>query len=317
MLTEPEATLTRRFGPLRRIKENAYCLIYRAGDAATPSIVKQYKGADASLARQEAEALDFYHEIARDDPDLTDSRCLEFDADANLLQIGFVEGLTFTRLLYRARRCERARRQAVHAMGVLGRLMRQLNQRTRIANGATTPFMYEYIQHCSKRLSGFPILGRALFRNARAEADELWRDLQACGVEPSFIHGDLVFRNIHVDDDGRVGLIDFANALPDSHTLNDLYNLRLALDNMWLPRAFRRELWAAFEAGLAPLTFPEAAHRFYFEYHRRRWLMLKIGSRNPWWWTQAARGLATFARPFPQERPDPSRERPQAPRPSG
>ena len=98
-----------------------------------------------------------------------------------------------------------------------------------------------------------------------------------------------------------MGLIDLANAIQRSHTLNDLYNLKFALNNMFLPRAFKKELWTAFEAGLKPLSFPEMAHRFYYEYHRRRWLMLKMKSRHPKEQLQAIRGLLSFAKPFGPE----------------
>jgi hypothetical protein len=104
-------------------------------------------------------------------------------------------------------------------------------------------------------------------------------------------------------DGERVGLIDLANTIPKSHTLNDVYNLNLALSNMILPKEFKSDLWSAFQNGMKPLAFPEISHHFYYEYHRRRWLMLKLKSRNPKDQMQAFRGLfaqifRTGARPF-------------------
>jgi len=101
-------------------------------------------------------------------------------------------------------------------------------------------------------------------------------------------------------DGERVGLIDLANTIPKSHTLNDVYNLNFAFSNMILPKKFKVELWSAFQNGIKPLDFPEIAHHFYYEYHRRRWLMLKIRSRNPKDQMQAFRGLFGFARSFEQ-----------------
>ena len=92
-------------------------------------------------------------------------------------------------------------------------------------------------------------------------------------------------------DGKRVGLIDLANTIPRSHTLNDVYNLKFALNNMILPKEFKAELWSAFQNGIKPLVFPEIAHHFYYEYHRRRWFMLKLKSRNPKDQMQAFRGL--------------------------
>ena len=98
-----------------------------------------------------------------------------------------------------------------------------------------------------------------------------------------------------------MGLIDFANTNPRSHTLNDFYNLKMALANMMLGRAFKRDLMAAFRLGLGDLSFPPVAHQFYYEYHRRRWLMLKTRAKSPAAWAEAVRGLVGFARPFKAE----------------
>ena len=278
------------------IQENKYCRIWWAIKDGDRLIVKTYHGFDTQLAEQEAEALDLYHDIASKREELIDSRCLGFEPRDNLLSIAFVEGECFTDLLYRARSDKDERKRAIAAMSILGRFSRQLWDRTRVAGGSPSPFMYEYLLHCSRRLEAFPILGRALFKGTEKEAARLWADLVQSGGDPSYAHGDYVFRNVHVQGN-RVGLIDFANAIPTSHVLNDAYNLHFALANTWLSKDLKADLWKAYQDALGMDEYPEAAHRFYFEYHRRRWLQLKLWANRPWPWMQAARAIATFAAP--------------------
>lgn len=278
------------------IQENKYCRIWWALEADRRIIVKTYRGADPALARQEADALELYHRIVASDPAFIDSRCLGFDEGRNLLRIAFVEGRCLTELLYAGRKDDGARRRAIAAMGLLGRFSRRLWDETRSEATAPTPFLLEYLEHCSRRLEALPVFGRLCFAGAREEARVLWKELVASGEASSYCHGDMVFRNVHVHED-RVGLIDFANALPASHVLNDAYNLRLALANTWLAPRYKAELWKAYEEALHMERFSEAAHRFYFEYHRRRWLQLKLWAFRPWPCMQALRAMLTFARP--------------------
>jgi hypothetical protein len=93
-------------------------------------------------------------------------------------------------------------------------------------------------------------------------------------------------------------LIDFANALEHSHSLHDLINLWIGLQNMMVPPAFRQALWQGVRAGFGPERFAEPVLRFFFEFHRRRWLMLNLRTRDPRRWLRAIRGVRTFARPF-------------------
>lgn len=281
------------------IQENKYCHIYRSQRDGKPFIIKKYKGDDSSLIEEEAKALNFYHHIAKDDPDLIDSRAVKLIAEKNLLCIGFVEGECFSDVLYRGRKDAGARKQSIHIMGILGRLLKGLYEMTHAPGDETSPFIFEYAEHTSRQLASVPVLGFLLFGGIREETAQLSESFKAARITPSFIHGDFVFRNIHVDGE-RVGLIDLANTIEKSHTLNDVYNLKFALSNMILPKEFKAELWSAFQNGIKPLSFPEIAHHFYYEYHRRRWLMLKIRSRNPKDQMQAFRGLFSFARSFEQ-----------------
>ena len=282
------------------IQENKYCRIFRSENDGQPFIIKKYRGDDASLIKKEAKALNFYHRIAKDDPDLIDSRTVKLNAQENILCIGFVEGECFSDMLYRARRDDAAREISIRIMGILGRLMRTLHEMTRLPGAETSPFIFEYAAYSSQQLEEIPVLGFLLFQGLRKSTAQLSRDFKAARITPSFIHGDFVFRNIHVSG-ARVGLIDLANTIERSHTLNDVYNMHFALSNMILPADFKEALWSAFRDGTKPLSFPEIAHRFYYEYHRRRWLMLKIKGRNPRDKAQAFRGLFSFAKPFEKE----------------
>lgn len=282
------------------IQENKYCVIYKAQTQDRYWIVKQYKGADPALAIEEARALEFYHQVAKDDPDLIDSGEVILRAEKNLLGIGFVAGEAFSDVLYKARRAAERKNSAIHVMEVLGGLIRRMHAITSRPGEQTSPFIFEYFDYCSRNLRDISLLGFLLFRNMATDARELAQALNASGITPSFVHGDFVFKNIHVDGN-RVGLIDFANSNAASHPLNDIYNLRFALQNMLLPKAFKRDLWNAFRRGLGDISFTEAAHHFYYEYHRRRWLWLKLSAGGPVDRLQAIRGLFSFARAFSQE----------------
>ena len=281
------------------IQENKYCYIYRSEAPGQAFILKKYKGDDSALIEEEAKALNFYHDIAKDDPDLIDSKAVKLIAEKNLLCIGFVEGECFSDVLYRGRKDTGVREQSIRIMGILGRLMKGLYEMTHIQGAETSPFIFEYAEHTAHQLASIPVLGFLLFRAIEKDTAQLSESFKAAQITPSFIHGDFVFRNIHVNGE-RVGLIDLANTIERSHTLNDVYNLRFALNNMILPKEFKAELWSAFRDGIKPLSFPAIVHHFYYEYHRRRWLMLKIRSRNPKDQIQAFRGLLGFAKSFEQ-----------------
>ncbi|MEI7448781.1 MAG: phosphotransferase [Desulfomonile sp.] len=285
---------------LALIKENKYCVIYLAGTPDGPRIVKKYRGGDSSLVMVEADALGFYHHLAQDEPNLIDSGEPLLREDRNLLCIGFVEGDAFSEVLYKARKDDSLRDRSVRIMSILGNVIRTIYEKTQRPQEETSPFIFEYFNYCSTRLEQMPLLGPILFKGMSSEAERLSNDFRLSNIVPSFIHGDFVFKNIHIKDE-RVGLIDFANANSLSHPLNDIYNLRFALANMLLPKKFKADLLAGFYDGLGSTDFPEIAQWFYYEYHRRRWLMLKLSSRIPADLIQGLRGLLSFAKPFTAE----------------
>jgi Ser/Thr protein kinase RdoA (MazF antagonist) len=278
------------------IKENKYCAIYLADTPDGARIVKKYKTGDPSLVRIEAEALRFYHLLAQDDANLIDSGEPLLREDKKLICIGFVEGEAFSDVLVRSRKDSDLRKRCVQWMRILGKIIRTIYDRTQ-SQEATSPFIFEYFDYCSARLEKIPIFGPIFFNGLSSEARELADEFRGSNDVPSFVHGDFVFKNIHVMDD-RVGLIDFANANSCSHPLNDIYNLRFALANMLLPKRFKEDLLASFYEGLGSVEFSDIAHRFYYEYHRRRWLMLKLMSGSLSDLAQGFRGLASFAKPF-------------------
>lgn len=285
---------------LHLIKENPYCRIYGARLDTEPVIIKQYKTEEDRLVRLESEAVDYYHEMAKEMNSLTDSQTIEFIADQKLLCVSFVDGEPFSDFLYKARRSSERQHLAKLYMSQLGDYLVELRNRSTQPGAETDPFHFEYLRYCSERLAKIPVLGRSYFRNAIVEAEAIINEFQQAQIDPSAIHGDFVFRNIHVQHD-KVGLIDFANALERSHPLSDIYNLKLALHNMLLPKDFKAQLWDSFYAKVKPLFYPVEAQRFYFEYHRRRWLMLKLYNRNPSHWMQVLRGMTGFAKPFQPE----------------
>jgi len=282
---------------LSLIQRNKYCSIYRASLPEGLRIIKKYGGDDPDLARTEAKALTFYHEIARNNAHVMDSGLPVLMEDKNLLMIGFVEGRPFNEVLYGAVSQSAQRAGCCSHMFTLGRLVRELHFKSLRPGDVTSPFIFEYMEYCSKRLNDSIPFGTLIFRSMVSSGGALAEALRACPEPPSFVHGDLVFKNIHVTAD-KIGLIDFANANYHSHPLNDICNLRLSLANMFLPRTFKNDLLRNFYDGLGPMDFPEAIHRFYYEYHRRRWLMLKLLSGSPRELLEGLRGLFFFAKPF-------------------
>jgi hypothetical protein len=282
------------------IQENKYCIIYLAATAEGYCILKKYKGDDTALVSAEAEALNLYHQVAQSDPMLMDSGLPLLKEDKNLLCIGFIDGDPFNIVLYRALKDRSLGRTCVGLMTTLGNTLSKIYETTRRSRAETSPFIFEYLEYCSTKLQRLPLLGPILFHGASTEALDLCGEFHGVALDPSFAHGDLVFKNIHVKNE-QLGLIDFANANPLSHPLNDVYNLRFALANMLIPKRFKLELLKGFHTGLGRFDFPEAAHRFYYEYHRRRWLVLKLTSRSVGEVIQGFRGILTFAKPFRRE----------------
>lgn len=306
-LEEQLAAYSRNLGleltELEPIRVNAYCGIHLAKLDGAKVILKAYYEGDPKLVVLEAEALELYRKIALEREELLDSGAIRLDAENRMIAMEFVGGDRFSDFLYRAARKPELRSQACGTMLRVGELLSDLRTETRSAAGGTDPFMVEYIRFTSDELSRIPLLGPLLFGDAKQSVEEIIDRFESANVEPSFAHGDMVFQNIHVDGP-RFGLIDFANSIVASHTLNDVYNLQFGLNSMFLPAEFKRDLLAALWSGLGDLNAPNEAHEFYYEYHRRRWLRLKLRSRSPVAWLQALRGQLGFAKRWSRGRAD-------------
>lgn len=285
-----------RLSPIQR---NKYCAIgkgtLRDGSLC---IIKDYGNSDPALAKQEAEALVFYQTISAGTPGLKSCGLLAYNEAENLLAISFMPGKSYTRFVYASIFSRTQRELALKHANTLGTLLRSLYLRgPSTSDQQLGDFMREYMQHATSRLEKIPLLGHFIFRNNSPSVEELLTAVHASGERPSFCHGDCVPRNAHTDEQG-IGLIDWANTSETSHILNDVYNLRTAIQNMGLSRTYKRQIMSALADGLGDIAFDIRLHRFFYEYHRRRWLMLKLYAKRPWPWLQALRGLLTFASPF-------------------
>lgn len=284
------------------IQRNKYCAIGRGVlDSGENCIIKDYIDSDPELARMEAEALEFYDSICNDTPGLKSCRLLAYNANRNVLAMSFMSGSSYTRFVYRALFSAERRGQVLNHARALGKLLRELYQRRHNTEGKLGEFMQEYMRHASGRLENVPLVGRHLLGPNLPSADTLFDEARASGESTSYCHGDCVLRNAHADGQS-IGLIDWANTSNNSHILNDIYNFRTAAHNMFIPSGFRKQLLEALSEGLGNLTFDIRLHRFFYEYHRRRWLMLKLYAKRPWPWLQVLRAVMTFAKPFKASR---------------
>ena len=282
------------------IKENDYCRIYGAEANGLPLIIKKYKGSDPALAEAEARGVDLYHRMVRGDPHWIDSKTIRLVVPQNLVCLGHIEGEPFRSFLLNVGPDEKLRKLAFFLLTQLGRLLERLYESTQSPGADTSPFIFEYLHYCSAELERLPVVGPIAFKGYRDSAVRLEGELRGADLTPSFVHGDLVFQNMHVSGD-RIGLFDFANTNDLSHLLNDYYNLMFNLATIRLPRSFKKGLMRAFATGLSGLSFCEAAHRFYYEYQRRRWLMLRAKNVTPSGLLQAVAGRMAFAKPFDPE----------------
>ncbi len=282
-------------GTLDLIKENTYSWIFQASSDGKPLILKKYKEQGKDLLRGDVEGLGLYRDIAASRPDLIDSGIVKLNEEKRLLLIPYIHGESLRDLILRGRRDDAIRKHSLKILRSLGRLLREMYERTYTPGEETDEFIYRYHRYCSRRLKDHPLLGRLLFGGYLRQAEAQVAAFAAAKVAPSFAHGDFVPVNIFVDGD-RVGLIDFANANTRSHLLNDRYGMKFALGGMRISKGYRRDLLSALGEGIGDLEFPPITHEFYREYHRRRWLMLKVCSRSPRAWVEATRGVVGFAR---------------------
>lgn len=286
---------------LRLLAENNYCLIYLGDTARKPLIIKKYKTADNELARLEAAGVATYHLIVAGDEGFIDSQPLFCDDEMKLVGISFVEGKCLADYLYQQSQVSTSWPELCEIVEKLGIFLRKARECSQKPGQNFTPFHRDYLSYCSKKLRRLRLVGSFFFADIEKDVSRLSDALNPANADPSFAHGDFVFRNIHVHE-RRPGLIDFANCLEASHQLNDVFNLWFALQNMIISGELKSRLWESFLRGLGQADFSEPVLHFFFEYHRRRWLMLNLGSKDPRRWMRAFYGMKTFAREFPMAR---------------
>lgn len=277
---------------IQPIKTNKYCAIYlgifdhqRIGHEKC--ILKRYFGDDPTMAAQEARALDYYSRLVEDRDEWMPSRCLAFSEEANLMAIQFIPGVPLSRFVYQFRKGISGIASVLKIGRELGAMLRQFHDETANYDAEPSDILFDYMRYISRQLEN---RSRRKFARYGISAEKLIKDYVKCGVPTTFCHGDFVMRNMHVDmdkDSGRhrIGLIDFGNSLDHSHVLGDLFGFYFSAMHAYLPMRCRLQLVDRVVRGLIgreqDLQFPEAAVRFHFEYHRRRWMMLKLQSRNP------------------------------------
>lgn len=281
-----EERLDLRLDSLSLLRENRSCWIYRGSSAGETVVVKQYKHHARNLCEREARALGLYSQICSVSSHLLRSEVRALNAQTGSLCVTFIEGDLMSDVLRARAWSRREQRRCGLALERVSELLLQLRERTRSDN-APSPFLEEYLVHASRHLERTPGL-RRLFAGYVASARRLYEELKDAAEETSLSHGDLVCANLILCGD-HVGVIDFANANPESHPLDDVYNMQVTLEHLLhLPRSVRHELSSAV-AGALDLTSTDPRTRsFYWEYHKRRWLYLQLNGG----WARRARTLA-------------------------
>ncbi len=285
-----EGRLDLQLDSLSLLRENRTCWIYAARAAGEALVVKQYKSQARALCAREAHALQLYAALCDDVPGLLPSEVRRLNEETGSLCLTFIEGELMSEALRKRGNDAAEQRRCRAAIERVSALLAKLRAQT-CSDRLPAQFLEEYIVHTSRRLEQAAVLG-ALFAGYEVSARALYVELEEAGELTSLSHGDLVFANLILDGD-QVGLIDFANANPDSHPLDDVYNLEVTCANLLhLSARFRADLARAIRSALDLSASDPRTHRFYWEYHKRRWLHLQLDSG----WAQRARVLAVLPR---------------------
>lgn len=285
-----EGRLDLQLDSLSLLRENRTCWIYAARAAGEAVVVKQYKPQARALCAREARAHRVYTQLCDAVPGLLPSEIRGINEETGSLCLTFIEGELMSEVLRKRGDDTGEQRRCRAALERVGELLAHLRARTS-SDRPPAPFLEEYLVHTSRSLERTPVLG-ALFAGYEASARSLYEELGAAGEPTSLSHGDLVFANLILDG-AQVGLIDFANANPESHPLDDVYNLEVTCANLLhLSARFRADLAQALRSRLDLSGSDARTHRFYWEYHKRRWLHLQLGSG----WIHRARAVAVLPR---------------------
>lgn len=284
---------------VKPIQDNKYCSILHATRDDTPIIVKKYYGEETKLAKTERDGLELYKKLSEGRDGWLSGGCVVLVEAENVLAIDYIPGIALSDYLYETAK-RKAFAEAEEYFDKLGSFLKELHDETKEPLEVLDPFHFEYIRYTTDRLKKSTI-GKLALRGADS-AETLIDRVRVAKIIPSFVHGDFVPRNIHVEQ-GKIGLIDFANCLRSSHPLNDLYNMFFALESMVIPGAMRQRLWAALIGPMRSIGFSDIAHEFFFEYHRRRWLMLNLTAGGKRALLRGSRGMLSFGRANPAKWP--------------
>ncbi len=286
--------------PLTRVSfitKNTYCSIYRGVHNSVPVIIKKYTTKTSEQAQNEARGFNTYHRLAAHTPEMIDARTLRLNRQNNILCVSFIPGKSLNSLIYSSLKrpsecdfiCER--------IAALARFLHSTYIKTQQPKAKTDSFIFDHFRYCTHSLASLPLIGTRYFADAPRVANELCNRYPHADAPPSFCHGDLTGRNILVDTT-RIGCIDFTNALARGHFLNDYYAFLRSIDSIYIPASLHLRLRDAFVSAASIPAFPEILHRFYYEYHRYKWLMLRFKSHSPLRWYTAVRSLKNSAPPF-------------------
>jgi hypothetical protein len=274
------------------LASNPYCHIYKGSRDGEDCIIKQYAEGRQNLADREVEGITAYEKSVLGNTGFHSCRVMFQHQESGIFAMSFVPGSPLAHRL-RSGMGTRERTEVLELMERLGSWLARFTALER-KKGKPDVFLGEYLVYCSSKLEK-SMWGGWLFPRMVAEAKELMKQYHRDDQVVGRIHGDFVPRNIHVDGT-TLGVIDFANTLRESSPLNDLINFRMALENMGMSAKNTRSIYGALLSGFGCYECGIAELEFYGEYHRRRWLMLNLTSRQPWRVALGIRGLATFAK---------------------
>jgi hypothetical protein len=284
------------FGPVEPILINPYCAILRTTRQGDAVILKQYRPEHIHLAGEERTALLSWSAACAGVSGIYATDCLGYEPGRGVIAIQFVPGMRLSDTLRQAARNPSQSGPLLEQCARLGTVLANWRRTTALErDSGFHPHYRDYIAYLARKLGGIGLGVGALFRSLGEEVESRIVQLESCGDAPSRTHGDLVPRNIHVDSTG-IGVVDLANSLANGHPYDDGANFRLALKAMGLPRSFEAQVLEAVMEPLAREGLSEGALDFFREYHRQRWLMLRLTTRSPRNWADALRGLAGFAR---------------------
>jgi Ser/Thr protein kinase RdoA (MazF antagonist) len=276
---------------VRRVGGPREWSVYEARSHASRVFIKLYEHPERNHARHEAWAFGLAHRIGRRLPGWLGAQVRRVSADGRAVCLEAVGGEALGRTLRRARRDPDARRRCLVAAKHLGTFLASLRRETAAPGTRPQPHLGEYLQHVAESLAGHPLVGRACRRLPR-RAESLHHDLERASWTPSFAHGDLTPRNVHVDLRGHVGLIDFAHARARSHSLDDLCALRTWLRGTAVSPRLAANFLAHVDKAMGHPSYPAEVERFYIAFHDWRWAHLALrGSVRMRW-----RALASLSR---------------------